>query len=89
MAKIPGKLLANLDPNGNVRVVFVASLGVRNERPFTATDLDAAEIVFMTCGLTPERAATLRAELQRHKVASVETCVDDVVTEKFRYAGGY
>ena len=57
-----------------------------NETPFTATDLDAAEVVFMTCGLTPERAAALRAELERNKVASVETRIDDAVAKKFRYA---
>jgi hypothetical protein len=46
---------------------------------------DSAEIVFKTCGLTPERAAALRAELDRNKVVSVETSIDGAVAEKFRY----
>ena len=49
-------------------------------------NLDAAEIVFMTCGLTPERAAALRIELERNKVASAETSIDDTVAVKFRSA---
>ena len=68
-----------------MRIVFSASVGGGNETPFTAESLDAAEIVFMTCGLTPERAADLRAELDRNKVVSVETRMDDAVAAKFRY----
>jgi hypothetical protein len=85
MAKIPGRLLADLYPQGTVRIIFIAGVGDGNESPLTAIDLDAAEIVFQTCGLTPERAAALRAELERNKVISVETSVDDAVAEKFRY----
>jgi hypothetical protein len=33
-----------------------------------------------------ERAAALRAELARIKVASVQTNIDDAVAAKFRYA---
>jgi hypothetical protein len=86
MSKIPGTLIVDLQPNGTVKVLFIASVGDGNETPFTAKDLEAAEIVFMTCGLTPERAAALRAELERNKVASVETSIDDAVAAKFRYA---
>jgi hypothetical protein len=86
MPKISGSLLADLHPNGTVRIVFIASVGVGNETPFTAKNLDTAETVFMTCGLTPERAAALRAELDRNKVVSVETSMDDAVATKFRYA---
>jgi hypothetical protein len=86
MARIPGRLLADLHPHGTVRIVFIASVGGGNETPFTAKDLDASETVFMSCGLTPERAAALRAELERNKVASVETSMDDAVAAKFRYA---
>ncbi len=86
MTKIPGRLLADLHPNGSVRVIFIASEGGGNETPFTAKDLDAAEIVFMTCGLSPERAADLRLELDRNKVVSIETTVDNEVAAKFRYA---
>jgi len=33
----------------------------------------------------PERAAALRAELERNKVASVETSIDVAIAAKFRY----
>jgi len=35
---------------------------------------------------TPERAAALRAELERNKVSSVPTNIDDAVAAKFRQA---
>ncbi len=85
MLKIPGRLLADLNPNATVRIVFIASDGSGNEVPFMAKNLDTGEVVFMTCGLSPERAAALRAELDRNKVVSVETRMDDTVAAKFRY----
>jgi hypothetical protein len=60
--------------------------GDRNAGPVSAKDLDAAEVLFMTCGLTPEHAAALRGTVQRNKVASVDTTVDDEIAAKFRYA---
>jgi hypothetical protein len=75
-----------LHPNGTVRIVFIATNGGGNGTPFTAKNLDAAELIFMTCGLTPIRAAAIRAELERNKTSSVETSIDDMVVEKFRYA---
>ena len=51
MTKIPGRLLADLHPNGTVRIVFIAGDGGGNETPFTAKNLDAAEVTFMTWGL--------------------------------------
>jgi hypothetical protein len=87
MAQIAGRLLADLHPNGTVRMVFIASVGGGNEAPITEKNLDTAEIDFVrTCGLTPERAGSLRAELDRNKVASVETSIDDAIAAKFRYA---
>ena len=86
MAKLSGRLLADLHPHGTVRIVFIANDGGGNETPFTAKNLDAAEVIFMTCGLAPIRAAAIRAELERNKVASVQTSMDDAVAEKFRYA---
>jgi hypothetical protein len=86
MPRITGRLLAELHPNGMVRVIFITGVGGGNEVPFMAKSLDAAEIVFMTCALTQERAAALRTELERNKVVSVETSVDDAVAAKFRYA---
>jgi hypothetical protein len=85
MTKIPGRLLADLHPNGTVRIAFIAGDG-GSETPFTAKNLDAAEVIFMTCGLTPTRAAEIRAELEHNKVASVQTSRDDAVVEKFRRA---
>jgi len=72
--------------NGTLRMVFIAHTGGGNECPITAKNLDAAEIDFVrTCGLTPERVAELRAELDRNKVVSAETCIDAAVAAKFRY----
>ena len=71
-------------PDGTVRLVFLADIGGGNESPVTAKDLDAAEVLFMTCGLTPERAAALREEVQRNNVASMDTSVDEEIAAKFR-----
>jgi len=87
MANISRTLLAELHLNGSVRVVFVATVGGQNEASLTVTNLHTAEIDFVRmCGLTPERAAALRAELERNKGFSVETSVDAAVAAKFRYA---
>ena len=54
MAKIAGNLLADLFPDGTVRMVFIGTFGGGNEAPITAKNLDAAEIEFVrTCGLAP------------------------------------
>jgi len=80
MPEIPGRLLVDLHPKGTVRMVFIAHTGDENECPITAKSLDAAEIDFVrTCGLSPERAAALRAELDRNKVVSVETSIDGAI----------
>ena len=60
--------------------------GGGNETPFTAKNLDAAEVTFMTCGLTPIRAAEIRAELERNKVCGAVTSIDDMVAKQFRRA---
>jgi hypothetical protein len=73
-------------PSGPIKIVFIARYGGGNDVPFMAKNLDTAEVVFMTCGLSPERAAALRIELEHNKVASVETSIDDAVAAKFRYA---
>jgi hypothetical protein len=83
--KIAGKLIAELHPNGTVRIVFFAHTGGGNEAPLPVKDLDTAEMDFVrACGLSPERAAALRAELDRNKVVRVETSIDAVVAAKFR-----
>jgi hypothetical protein len=87
MPKIAGKLIAELHPNGTVRIVFFAHTGGGNEAPLTVKDLDTAEMDFVrACGLSPERAAALRAELDRNKTVSVETSVDATIAAMFRYA---
>ena len=86
MAQIAGRLLADFHPNGTVRIVFIAHTGGGNESPLTSKNLDTAEIDFVTYGLTPERAAALRTELERNKVVSVETSIYDAVAAKFRYS---
>ncbi len=69
-------------------MVFIAHTNGGNEAPLTAKNVDAAEMDFVrTCGLTPQRAAALRTEVDRNKVVSVETSIDDAVKAKFRYAG--
>jgi hypothetical protein len=87
MPEITGNLLADMHPNVTVRMVFIAHTGGGNEAPLTAKNLDAAQIDFVrTCGLTPERAAALRTELDRNKVVSAETGIDAAIAAKFRYA---
>ena len=86
MAKIPGKLMVDMFPDSTVRLVFLPSSGDGNASPVKAKDLNAAEALFMTCGLTQELAAALRNEVNRNKVASVETSVDEEVAAKFRHA---
>ncbi len=87
MPEITGTLLADLHPNGTVRLVFIAHTGGGNEAPITAKNLDVAETDFVSrCGLTPERASALRTELDRNKVVSAETSIDTAIAAKFRYA---
>jgi hypothetical protein len=85
MAKIPGRLIVDLFPDGMVRIVFLASIGGENEIPLTAKDLDAAEAIFTMCGLMPGEATALRGILKRNKVASVDTSVVEEIAAKFRY----
>ena len=84
MAKIPGGLIVDMFPDGTVRLVFLADSGGGNESPITAKDLDAAEALFMMCGLTAERVAALRGTVKRNKFASVDTSVEEEIAAKFR-----
>jgi hypothetical protein len=88
MPKLTGRLIVDFHPeNRTVRLVFVATFGGGNECPITAIDLDAAEIIFQTCGLSPEQAAEFRAKVERHKGGIIEVTVDEDVAAKFRYKG--
>jgi hypothetical protein len=85
MAEITGKLLSDLRPDGRVRIVFLAGEGTGDEPAFTVNDLDTAEVEFVrTLGLPPERAAELRALLERNKVFCVEATLLDAVAAMFR-----
>ena len=87
MAQIAGRLIADLFPDCTVRMVFIAQTIGGNEAPITAKNPDTAELDFTrTCGLTPERAAALQSELERNKVASAETNIDEAIEAKFRYS---
>jgi hypothetical protein len=85
MAQVTGRLITDLHPNGTVRVVFLQRVGGGYERPHTAKNLDIAEGEFVnTLGLTPEKAAALRAELARNKIADTVIYVDAEVAATFR-----
>jgi hypothetical protein len=85
MAEVIGRLITDLVPNGTVRMVFIASVGGGYERPHTAKNLDIAEKEFInTLRLTPEKAAALRAELARNKIADTVMSVDAEVAATFR-----
>ena len=84
MARIHGGLIVDMFPDGTVRLVFLPDKDAGYESPIKVDGLDAAEVLFMACGLTPERAAALRDEVQRNKVASVDTSIDEAIVAKFR-----
>jgi hypothetical protein len=85
MAKIPGRLLVNLHPDGKVRIVFLPDIGGNDASPIKVTDLHAAEIIFMSCGLSVGHAAALRAEVTRNQIAAVDANVDEEVAAQFRF----
>jgi len=85
MAKISGRLVVDMFPDGTVRLIFLPTVGQRNASPVTVEDVYAAECLFMKCGLTADRAAALRDEVKRNKVASAVVSVDREVAAKFRY----
>jgi hypothetical protein len=78
--------MVDLFPDGTVGLVFLPSADQRTASPVTVEDLYAAEILFMTCGLSVNRAAALRAEVKRNKIASADVTVDEEIAAKFRYA---
>jgi hypothetical protein len=86
MAKIPGRLIVDLLPGRKVRMVFLPRNGNMDVYPIRITDLDAAELLFMACGLQAGRAAELYIEMCTNKVAGADTIVDDALAGKFRLA---
>ncbi len=66
MMEVTGRLISDLHPNGTVRMVFIQRIGGGFERPHTAKNLDRSEKEFINpLGLTSEKAASLRAQLER------------------------
>jgi hypothetical protein len=85
MAEVTGRLITDLHPNGTVRIVFLQHVGDGHERPQTAKNLVIAEGEFMnTLGLTPDKAAGLRAQLERDKMADAVISVDVEAASTFR-----
>jgi hypothetical protein len=85
MGKIPGRLIVDLLPDGEFRIVSLATSEAGNSSPIKAKDIDAGEFLFLNCGMSVERAAALRAELVRNKIASVDIIVDEEIARRFRY----
>jgi len=84
MADISGKLMADLLPNGTVRIVFVPTLGGGNEAPLTVKNLTTAEKEFVsTFGVTPVGAAWIRAEVERKKFFCIYLSLDEAVAAMF------
>jgi hypothetical protein len=84
MAQLKGTLLSDLRPNGKVRIVFHVGERNGNEPIISVKNLDTAEREFVrTLGLSPERAANLRAQLERNKVFCVQVTLDDTVAPMF------
>jgi hypothetical protein len=86
MGKIPGRLIADLLPDGTVRLVFLPMSGDKDASPVKAKDIEAAEFLFLNCGLSVESAAALRTEVSLNKVAAMDTVVDEEIAAKFRYS---
>jgi hypothetical protein len=72
-------------PDGYVSIVFLSSNGDKDASPIKAIDIDAAEFLFLNCGMSVERAAALRAEVSRNKIATVDLSVDEEVAARFRF----
>jgi len=83
MAEITGRFISDLLPNGTVRMVFIASRDGGNERPLLSKNLDAA-LNFMKSFVTPEKAMTLRAQLERDKMADAVISIDKERAATFR-----
>lgn len=75
----------DLFPDDTVRLIFLPTVDQRIASPVMFEDLYAAELFFMTCGLTADRAAALSDKVKRNKVASTDVSVDEEVAAKFRY----
>ena len=83
MADITGRFIADLNPNGTVRVVFLASQGGGNERPVVFENLDAA-VNFMKSFMPLEKAVTLRQQIQRDKTADAVVEMEEKLAATFR-----
>ncbi len=82
---MPGRLIVDMLPDGTARIVFLSSNGDKDATPITVKNPDAAEIFFMTCGLSAQRATALRAEMTRNKIAGVDLSAEEEIAARFRY----
>jgi hypothetical protein len=89
LVKIPGRLMADILSDGTVSILFLARVGGGNASPITVKDLNAAEKIFIACGLTAELSAAVRSELTRNNFASVDTSIDEAMASKFQYRVPY
>lgn len=84
MAEIKGTLLADLCTDRRVRIVFQVGEGTGHEPIFEVRNLDAGEKEFVRkLGLPSERAAILRAQLERNKVFCLKVTLEDTVAPMF------
>jgi hypothetical protein len=80
MARIPGRLLADLLPNGTVRENFLPDKTRGSAKPILSKDIGTAEKDFReTFGLTPGRAIALANELGSEKHVDIACDVDGAV----------
>ena len=82
MAEITGRLITDLNPDGTVRLVFIAK-GSGNERPLVLKDLGAA-VDFIKTLVTLEQAAVLRGQLERDRMADAVITIQEEVAATFR-----
>jgi hypothetical protein len=85
MAKIHGRLIVDMQGDNTVHMVFLASFGRVNESQFIVKNLNAAEVLLRTCGLTQDQVASLRAEVTLNKITGVDVSLDEEIAARFRY----
>jgi ABC-type thiamine transport system substrate-binding protein len=83
MAAITGRFIADLNPNGTVRAVLLASQGGGNESPVVFETLDAA-MEFLKSFMPLEKAVTFLQQLDRDKRADAVVGMDEKLAATFR-----
>jgi len=83
MLNVTGRFIADLNPNGSVRMVFIPTTGGGNERPVVFDTVDDA-VNFVKTFLTLEKVAAMRQELQRDKRADTVVEMGENLAGTFR-----